>query len=57
MLQRDQEILVQLLFLAPRLVLQAVPLGDGIVLFRVGGRDLLAVDAALEHLDRARIFR
>jgi hypothetical protein len=60
--ERDEKILVQLLLLAAGLMFEAFALLDGIVLLGVGGRDLLAVDAALEDFDgrrgrRAKVWR
>jgi hypothetical protein len=43
------------LLLAAGLMFEAFALLDGVVLLGVGGRDFLAVDAALEDLDRRRV--
>jgi len=51
----DEKILVQFLLLAAGLMFEAFALLDGVVLLGVGGRDFLAVDAALEDLDRRRV--
>ena len=50
----DEEILVQLLLFAAGLMFQRGALHDGIVLLGVAGRNLLAVDAALE-IDDGRL--
>jgi len=55
MFERDEKILVQLLLLAAGLMFEAFALLDGIVLFGVGGRDFLAVDAALEDFDGRQV--
>ena len=52
----DEKIFVELLVFAAGLVFQTFALLDGIVLLGVGGRDFLAVDAALEDLHRRRVF-
>src|SRR5829696_5547618 len=44
----DEEIFVELLLLAARLMFERVALRDGVVLLGVAGRNLLPVDAALE---------
>ena len=57
--ERDEKILVQLLLLAagPATAgFQRGALRDGIVLLGVAGRNLLAVDAALENLDGGRVI-
>ena len=54
MFERDEEIFVQLLLLAAGLMFQRGALRDGIVLLGVAGRNLLAVDAALENLTGRR---
>jgi hypothetical protein len=51
----DEEIFVQLLLFAAGLVLQRGALHDWIVLLGVAGRNLLAVDAALEDFDGGRV--
>ena len=43
--------------LAAVLMLQRGALRDGIVLLGVAGRNLLPVDAALEHFHRGRVIR
>ena len=53
--ERDEEIFVQLLLLAAGLMFQRGALRDGIVLLGVAGRNLLAVDAALEDFDGRRV--
>ena len=45
--ERDEEFFVQLLLLAAGLMLQPFALLNGIILLSVGGRNFLAVDAAL----------
>ena len=50
MFEGNQEIFVQLLLLAAGLLFERGALRDGIVLLGVAGRNLLAVDAALENL-------
>ena len=55
MFERDEKIFVQLLLFAAGLMFEAFALLDGIVLLGVGGRDFLAVDAALENFDGRRV--
>src|ERR1051326_943338 len=50
-LQSGQKILIQLLLFAPGLMLQALALLDGIVLFAVSRSDLLAVDTTFKYVD------
>src|ERR1043165_4564105 len=50
-----EEILVQFLLLAASLMLQRRPLRDRVVLLGVTGRNLLAINAALEDLDGSRV--
>ena len=57
MFERDEKILVQFLLLAASLMFQRGALRDGIVLLGVAGRNLLAVDAALENFDGRRVVR
>src|ERR1051325_3389877 len=54
--ERDEEIFVQLLLLAPGLVFQRRALRDGIVLLGVAGRNFLAVVAALEDFASRQAF-
>src|SRR5207253_2016410 len=53
----DEEIFVELLLFAARLMFEPLALFDRIILFGVAGRDFLAVDAELEHFDRGRVVR
>ena len=53
--ERDEEIFVQLLLLTAGLMFQRGALLNGIVLLGVAGRNLLAVDAALEDFDGRRV--
>ena len=55
MFEGNQKILVQLLLLAAGLMFERGALRDGIVLLGIAGRNFLAVDAALEHLDGRRV--
>ena len=51
MFEGNEEIFVQLLLFTAGLMFQRGALRDGIVLLGVAGRNLLAVDAALEDFD------
>jgi hypothetical protein len=52
----DEKIFVELLLLAAGLVFQPFALFDRIILLGVRRGNFLSVDAALENLDRFRIF-
>ena len=53
-LQRYQEVFIQLLLLAACLMFEAFALFNWIVLFRVARRNLLAVDAQFEDFGHSR---
>jgi hypothetical protein len=55
-LEREQEVLVDVLLLLARLRLEHLALHVGVVLLRVGRRDLHAADAQLEHVERRRVL-
>jgi hypothetical protein len=51
-LEREQEVVVDVLLLLARLPLEHLALHVGIVLLRIRRRDLHATDDQLEHVDR-----
>src|SRR4051794_21728619 len=56
MFERHQKGFVEVLLFASGLMFEAIALLGWGILFAVSGGDLLAVDAALENLDGARII-